>query len=56
MHVKNKQISKTIGVPKPKNQCAKTKKSHLYVILRKLYIDIEFKMFFTLVHYVFYNI
>ena len=46
MHVKNKQISKTIGVPKPKNQCAKTKKSYLFAILKKLYIDIEFKMVF----------
>ena len=46
MHVKNKQKSKTIGVPKLKNQCAKTEKSYLFVILKKLYIDIEFKMVF----------
>ena len=45
MHVKNKQKSKAIGIPKLKNQCAKTEKSYLFVILKKLYIDIEFKMF-----------
>ena len=56
MHVKNKQKSKTIGVPKPKNQCAKTEKSHLFVILKKLYKNIEFKMVFTIVYYVFCNI
>ena len=40
IHIKNKQKSKTIGVPKLKNQCAKTEKSHLFVILKKLYTDI----------------
>ena len=44
MHIKNKQKSKTIGVPKLKNQCAKTEKSHLFIILKKLNIAIDVKM------------
>ena len=32
--------------PKLKNQCTKTKRSHLFIILKKLCTDIEFKMFF----------
>ena len=68
MYVKNKQKSKTRGVPKPKNQYAKTKTSKFFAILKKLYIDMYvytcmiymYKhvkcFFFILVHYIFYNI